>query len=149
VKVLKKIFFRFSLFFITTFYCLIIWIQSGYFNPESIHSIWTSIPPLVILFIGFGLELLHFIEFGILYFLMIVLALTFGPLNVKKETIAIAISVSYAVIDEIHQYYVPFRSFSLGDIIKDFIGIIVIWYFVRKSTSKGQLLNKISSGLNN
>ena len=44
-------------------------------------------------------------------------------------------SLAYAVIDEIHQSYVPLRSSSVEDVLIDFIGIIfslVIAVFISK-----------------
>ena len=48
-------------------------------------------------------------------------------------------SLAYAVIDEIHQSYVPLRSSSVGDVLVDFIGItlsLVIAVFISKKSSQ-------------
>ncbi|KPL58245.1 VanZ family protein [Rossellomorea vietnamensis] len=129
---MKKTLLQISLLLITVCYCSIIWLQSSHFNPESASALINTLSPSLALILGIGFELFHFVEFGLLYLLIILFLLTFGYLTKKKELIAIFFSASYSLIDEIHQYYVPFRSFSIGDIIKDFIGIIIIGYWVRK-----------------
>jgi len=70
--------------------------------------------------------------------------LCMGNLKVRlKKTlsvlIALAISVLYAISDEVHQLYVPGRSFELVDIWRDFAGACIgvaiamlIWFAVKK-----------------
>ncbi len=82
------------------------------------------------------LELLHIVEFGILYILLMIFFTSFGPISRLKETISITISILYSVSDEIHQYYVPFRSFAIGDLIKNIIGIIFMWLLFRVLNKK-------------
>jgi polysaccharide biosynthesis protein VpsQ len=111
----------------------LIWLQSSHFNPDlvSSSSLSMNVDLRILLFLGIVFELLHLIEFGILFFLLIVAFLAFGKLTPGKEYWAIIISVIYSLVDEVHQYFVPFRSFSLGDIFKDFVGILLIWLLVR------------------
>ncbi|MEK6819821.1 MAG: VanZ family protein [Nanoarchaeota archaeon] len=48
-------------------------------------------------------------------------------------------SLAYAVIDEIHQSFVPLRSSSVEDVLVDFIGItlsLVIAVFISKKSSQ-------------
>ncbi|MHA7139542.1 VanZ family protein [Rossellomorea arthrocnemi] len=148
---MKKKLLQISLLFITGCYCSIIWLQSSYFNPESASALLISVHPLLVLFMGIALELFHFIEFGLLYLMIIFFLLTFGYLTMKKEMIGVFFSTSYSLIDEIHQYYIPFRSFSIGDIVKNFIGIIIFVYIVRKllktkrNSRLGNLLHKANA----
>lgn len=61
------------------------------------------------------------------------------------------ISLSYGLIDEIHQMYVPFRSFSIADLIKDTVGVLVASFIIQKSyfakgrTMIGALLRRIEN----
>ena len=113
-------------------YMLFIWLQSSKFNPSQLEYIYPSIHPIVFLMIGGTLELAHLIQFGILYLLIIMAFLTFGELNSKKEKVALTIALLYGLVDEIHQFFVPFRSFSSIDIVKDVIGVLVFWYIIRR-----------------
>lgn len=77
-------------------------------------------------------ESLHLVEFGILY-LLFAFSLRFqGKLNQKSNIIIAFISISYGLIDEVHQSFVPYRSATLIDFVKDTIGVIVAYYFVNK-----------------
>lgn len=64
--------------------------------------------------------------------------LTFGKLTRNLEWIAAIISISYGLIDEIHQMYVPFRSFSIMDLIKDTIGVLIMAYIINRSYFKAR-----------
>jgi len=61
------------------------------------------------------------------------------------------LSLFFGLVDEIHQMYVPFRSFSIDDLIKDGIGVIVVYlivhksYFSKKTTKIGVFLKKIEN----
>ncbi|MDZ5473303.1 VanZ family protein [Bacillus sp. 31A1R] len=130
----------------------IIWLQSHYFNPGQIAQIIIiELPQIVFVLIGITFELLHLVEFGLLYFLFIMVFLTFGRLNSKKEIVALVITLVYSFVDETHQYFVPHRSFSIVDMIKNVIGIIVVWYLVRRSyyASKYNKLGLMLNGFTN
>lgn len=119
-------------------YAILIWLQSSYFNPESVHAFSDYIGYTMIVLIGICLELAHLVEFGILYFLIILAFLTWGDLTFKKEVIGIIAAVSYGVIDEIHQFFTLYRSFSIVDIIKNTLGVAVIWWIMHKLYFKDQ-----------
>ncbi len=81
-------------------------------------------------------SLLHIPLYGILMFL---LYLSFNPdtlrsSNEKKITVSlcfpIIISVTVAILDEIHQIYIPFREASIGDIFLDIIGIGLVAFLI-------------------
>lgn len=127
-----------------------IWLQSANFNPSSVEYVFDGMDIRLFLLIGGTLELAHLIEFGILYVLLIAALLTFGPLTNKKEVFAIIIAIIYSFTDEIHQYFVPYRSFSIIDIVKNVVGIWFFWWFIKrtyyKSNSKiGSLFRRIPS----
>ena len=77
-------------------------------------------------------------------FLYIILAiLIFSELSLysikKHEIFTAVISISYAITDEIHQYFVPGRSCEIRDVLIDSIGVIigiVIVRIARKLTNK-------------
>jgi polysaccharide biosynthesis protein VpsQ len=110
---------------------VLIWLQSSHFNPEILYYTSLTLDPRIILLAGLLLESIHLIEFGILYILIIVFLLSFGYISRRKELTAIIISFLYSVTDEVHQLFVPFRSFSVGDLIKNLIGILLMWMLVR------------------
>jgi polysaccharide biosynthesis protein VpsQ len=110
---------------------ILIWLQSSHFNPEVFYITILSSDPRLVLIVGGFLELLHLFEFGILYILIIHFLLTFGQLTYSKELTAIILSFLYSVSDEIHQYFVPFRSLSAVDVIKNIIGILIMWILIR------------------
>lgn len=130
---------RFLITILPIFYMYLIWEQTSHFNPESVSSLATVLNSNIILAIGAALELGHLFEFGILYFLLIMVFLSYGHLNKWKEVLVLIISLSYGVMDEMHQLYVPFRSFSIVDLIKNAIGVFVIAFLIHKKyfNSKG------------
>jgi VanZ family protein len=65
---------------------------------------------------------LHFIEYFILYI--------FTFLAFKNHPKSILISYLYALSDEYHQSFVPFRQASFIDTIVDFVGIISAYFFI-------------------
>lgn len=148
-----KLFFTRSFFILLPIgYIVLIWMQTSYFDPESVSKLSSQISSQVFLLIGISLELAHLFEFGFLYLLMIMAFLSFGKLSKWKEYLAIMISFLYGFVDEIHQIYVPFRSASIGDLVKNTIGIMFIWWIIRKYYSQdkttiiGRFLRRISPG---
>lgn len=133
-------------------YMMFIWWQSSQFNPETFFALTSEINMYLFLFIGACLELAHLFEFGFLYLFLIFAFLTFGPLNKRKEITALIISLLYGFIDEIHQHYVPYRTASMNDLLKDTIGVLVIYWLVHKSYYEKKflkldfLLRKIEAG---
>ncbi|OOE14577.1 hypothetical protein UN64_05135 [Fictibacillus arsenicus] len=128
----------------------LIWLQSSHFNPESIYELTYTVDERILLMIGMALELGHLFEFGILYFLLILMILSYGSLTISKEWLCFFIAVSYGLIDEIHQIVVPYRSFSLLDLLKNLIGIIVVWYIIHRSyfVKRNSKLKQLSTFLN-
>lgn len=142
-------FIRLLLLVIPFIYMALIWIQTSNFDPESVYMLSTQIDMKILLLIGAGLELAHLFEFGLLYLFLVMAFLIFGKLSYKKEVLATVLAMSYGLVDELHQYYIPFRSFSLVDLLKNCIGVWALWYLVhRKYMNKwsrfGSLLRKIT-----
>lgn len=111
----------------------VIWYQSSKFNPSSIEHIFYGVNPVILYSMGVVLELAHLIEFGILYLLVLIALLSFGDLTGNKEKFAIIITVVYASVDEIHQIFIPYRSFSLIDMLKNVVGLWVFWFVIHRS----------------
>jgi polysaccharide biosynthesis protein VpsQ len=140
---------RLLLLVIPFVYMALIWIQTSNFDPESVYMLSTQIDMSILLLIGAGLELAHLFEFGLLYLFLVMAFLIFGKLSYKKEVLAAVLAMSYGLVDELHQYYIPFRSFSIVDLLKNCIGVWALWYLVhRKYMNKmsrfGSLLRKIT-----
>lgn len=141
---------RFIITLVPLIYMFLIWQQTSHFDPESVSGLSKVLSNAVILAIGAVLELAHLFEFGILYFLVLMALLSFGPLSKWKEILAIIISLLYGITDEIHQMFVPFRSFSIIDLIKNAIGVFVTWiiinkkYYSKKPSRLGSFLRGIT-----
>ena len=98
---------------------------------------------------GFIKESLHLVEFGILYLLLALALLTMRELNGNINVILILISCLYGLTDEIHQSFVPYRSATVIDLVKDCVGVLVAsWilygaYQEKRFPRIGKLLRKI------
>jgi len=130
-------------------YMALIWVQTSKFDPDSVYMLSTQINMNILLMIGAGLELAHLFEFGLLYVFILMVFLVFGKLSRRKEIIAIILARGYGVLDEIHQYFIPFRSFSTVDLIKNGIGIWALWFLIHRKYMKldskmGAFLRKLS-----
>lgn len=144
--ILKRLF----IVFLTLIYMSLIWIQSSHFDPESLTPISSTLNKTIYLLIGASLEFAHLFQFGLLYLCIILVFLSFGPLKRWQEVIGVIIAIAYGIVDEVHQLYVPFRSFSVIDLLKDGIGVVTFWwlihrsYFHKKNSRVGQLLRSVN-----
>lgn len=113
-------------------YMAIIWIQSSYSSDQFVqisNSWWDNHIK----------ESLHLIEFAILYLLLVLAFLTRrGGLTRGWNVLGAVLAALWGIIDEIHQSFVPYRSATLFDFIKDIIGISVCFYFVRGAMFAGK-----------
>ncbi|HWO78079.1 MAG TPA: VanZ family protein [Bacillus sp. (in: firmicutes)] len=78
-------------------------------------------------------ESLHLIEFGILYVLIVLFFLMIGKFTLKSSRFAAIWACLYGVVDELHQYTVPYRSFQVIDLVKDFIGVWVCYFIINRT----------------
>ncbi|MDQ0162598.1 VanZ family protein [Bacillus alveayuensis] len=84
-------------------------------------------------------ESLHLVEFGLLYWFFVLMLAVQQKLTAKTSMVAALISVLYGLIDEIHQAFVPSRSSTFIDFVKDTIGVAVsfymmkVWYFQKRN----------------
>lgn len=95
-------------------------------------------------------ESLHLIEFAILYVLLVLAMLTRRNAFTPALNIACAgFAALYGISDEIHQSFYAYRSASWFDLVKDFTGIGVSFYFIRgalfkeKFTRLGKVLERV------
>ncbi|KKM81073.1 hypothetical protein LCGC14_1333430 [marine sediment metagenome] len=72
-------------------------------------------------------SILHMLEFGLLSFLVF-----FGFFSKAKSIYLLSFPFLYAIVDEIHQYFVPSRYFDVFDILLDSIGVVggIFSYFL-------------------
>lgn len=146
---------RISFIVFTIAYMTLIWIQSSQFDPESLAALTSTLNRSVYLIIGASLEFAHLFQFGFLYLCIVIVFLSFGRLRTWQEVTAGVIALAYGLVDEIHQLYVPFRSFSIADLLKDTIGIVVFWwvvhrsYFYKKGSKLGHWLRSITENSKN
>lgn len=97
--------------------------------------LFSSIPNLRIEELGFWdfilRKIFHITEYAVLSILLV--NALFVSVGFKKSNIyllSFVLGVLYAISDEIHQYFVPGRFFSIVDILIDSIGVtvgIVLW----------------------
>ncbi|MBB6447201.1 VanZ family protein [Bacillus benzoevorans] len=95
-------------------------------------------------------ESLHLVEFAILYVLLVLALLTIRGLTRKLNLVCILIASLYGLSDEIHQSFVPARSATLIDLVKDVIGVLAAsWvmygaYQKKRFQRLGRLLHKLA-----
>lgn len=77
-------------------------------------------------------ESLHLVEFGILYLLFALALFGNGQLTKKTSLLFAIIACLYGALDEIHQSFVPYRSATWIDLVKDVIGVTVAYYGVNR-----------------
>lgn len=78
-------------------------------------------------------ESLHLIEFAILFGFWVLFFAVDGKLTRTTSIIAALLSILYGFVDEGHQYFVPYRSATVIDLVKDTIGVLVFFYIVKIS----------------
>ncbi|WP_223701078.1 VanZ family protein [Sutcliffiella deserti] len=78
-------------------------------------------------------ESLHLIAFGILYVLFVLFFLVDGKLTMKMNILCAVLAISYGLVDEIHQSFVPERSATVIDFVKNTIGVLVAYYIIHQA----------------
>ncbi|WP_345893218.1 VanZ family protein [Ferdinandcohnia quinoae] len=92
-------------------------------------------------------ESLHLIEFAILYGLWVLFFCVDRKLTHKTSILAAVLAICYGFVDEAHQYFVPYRSATVIDLIKDTIGVLVFFYIIKISYF-GEKLPRVRRFLN-
>jgi len=78
-------------------------------------------------------ESLHLVEFGALYALLALSFLIDGNLTKKTSILSAVVATFWGLLDEIHQYFVPYRSATVIDFVKDVIGVTIGYWIVHVS----------------
>jgi VanZ family protein len=92
-------------------------------------------------------ESLHLVEFGILYLLFVAAMLTTDKFTPLASSICALIAGMYGIVDEIHQSFMPYRSATVIDAVKDWIGVGVSWYVMQKAFFEKSRFRRIDSWL--
>lgn len=111
-------------------YCLLIFVQSSYPSTERIPD-WPYID-----------KMLHFAAYALLGALFLRAFKTTKIKNNLKLVLILSVLLSsfYGVSDEIHQYFAPYRSADLMDVLADMLGGIMgvyIYQTIAGKTSAG------------
>ena len=77
-------------------------------------------------------ESLHLIEFAILYWLLAFAFIQYDKWNERMSIVAAVIAILYGLTDEIHQSFVPARSATVIDFVKDTIGVVVSYLIAKR-----------------
>ena len=83
-------------------------------------------------------ESLHLVEFGILYILLVLAALTTGRFTAVLSFAFMGVAITYGLLDEIHQSFVPYRSATVIDFVKDVIGVLAASHFIHHAYFSGK-----------
>lgn len=83
-------------------------------------------------------ESLHLVEFAILYVLFVLFFAIDGQLTKKTNWVAAVVAALYGLADEIHQSFVPYRSATVIDFIKDITGITICFFIVYRGYFLGK-----------
>ena len=76
-------------------------------------------------------KVMHFFAYGVHAFLcMAALSDKILLLKLFHYFLALVLSVSYGIFNEIYQYFIPEREFSFGDILANSLGIITFLILV-------------------
>jgi VanZ family protein len=67
----------------------------------------------------------HIIVFFLLNFFLLIAIHGEKKIKVKYIIFVITASLTFAILDEIHQIFVPFRNYDIKDILIDSIGIMI------------------------
>lgn len=81
------------------------------------------------------------VAYHIIVFFLFTFFLTYS-LKIKKEPrkifASLIISISYAILDEVHQIFVPGRVAGIKDLFTDLIGILIailVYFFIEKNSN--------------
>ncbi|WP_057911930.1 VanZ family protein [Peribacillus muralis] len=105
-------------------YMIAIWIMSG--NPDDMILDLPSSS-----FDRFIKESLHLVEFALLFILFVSALAANQKLKPGLSLLAALVACFYGVLDEFHQSFIPYRSATLIDVIKDIIGVAAVYFHVQ------------------
>ncbi|HZG70651.1 MAG TPA: VanZ family protein [Chondromyces sp.] len=122
-------------------YMVLVWVLSGLPDNVIIDIPQNNVD-------RFLKESLHLVEFAILYVLLINAFLVNGKLKEATHIASAVIACFYGLTDEIHQAFVPYRSATVIDAIKDITGVLICFsivqyaYFKKPASRIGQTMQK-------
>lgn len=120
MKILRRV-----LWVLPLLYMMLIWKMSS--QP---HNAYVELPNSSV--DRFIKESLHLVEFAILYLLFVWAANFNNKFTPMSNMLFAVIAVLYGLTDEIHQSFVPYRSATLIDLVKDTTGVAIAYYIIRK-----------------
>jgi VanZ family protein len=106
-------------------YMMMIWIMSS--QPSNAY---VELPNLSL--DRFIKESLHLVEFAILYLLFVVAAYFNGILTAATNLSFAIVACLYGLTDEIHQSFVPYRSATINDLVKDVTGVAIAYLIIKR-----------------
>ncbi|MDD3679233.1 MAG: VanZ family protein [Patescibacteria group bacterium] len=126
---MKKTVLLLSLWLPVVLWCLLIFYLSSIPNLKAAENpLWDEIIR----------SFIHGLFYAILYFLLF-RAFNFTR-KLKNFYLPLMLSFLYGLSDEIHQFFVPTRTFQFKDLLVDFIGIIAggftLWKLLPKTQGK-------------
>jgi len=76
----------------------------------------------------------HIIVFFLLSFFLLI-SINGKKVKIENTLLVLLIAVTYAILDEIHQFFVPFRDPTTKDILMDILGISLstVFYIYEKN----------------
>jgi VanZ family protein len=116
---------RWGLWLLPLLYMMLIWNMSS--QP---HNAYVELPNSAV--DRFIKESLHLVEFAILYLLFVLAAFFNKKFTPTANLVFAVIAALYGLTDELHQSFVPYRSATLIDLIKDVTGVTIAYYIIRK-----------------
>ena len=128
-------------------YMIVIWVLSSMSSDAVVELPNDGID-------AFIKESLHLVEFGLLYVLLFFAGLTFNSFKPVISFVFMGIAIVYGLVDEIHQSFVPYRSATVIDFVKDTIGVLVASHFLHhayfngKFAKLGELLRRFEKRVN-
>ncbi|WP_227551433.1 VanZ family protein [Metabacillus sediminilitoris] len=81
-------------------------------------------------------ESLHLIEFAILYWLIAIAFMAHHKWSERASILAGVFAILYGLTDEIHQSFVPYRTATVIDFVKDTIGVAVSYWIAKRKFFK-------------
>ncbi|WP_335871201.1 VanZ family protein [Bacillus sp. 2205SS5-2] len=79
-------------------------------------------------------ESLHLVEFALLYVLFVGALWVQGKFTARTNIIFALLAGFYGLTDEIHQSFIPARSATVIDFVKDITGVAVCFWIITRSS---------------
>jgi len=116
--------FRVIVTLLPLFYMIAIWVMSSLPDDTFVELPSSTTDRFV-------KEALHLVEFAILYMLFVAAFAANHKLTASLSLLAAIAASLYGIVDEIHQSFVPARSATLIDVVKDIIGVLAAYFHVQ------------------